>query len=78
MNLHEVIYQVVNSPSLANHVLQNSQILLQKFNLAPAEAQAIVNLLHNSKAMELLLSAQALPGATLSGIENAWVPPQWP
>jgi hypothetical protein len=77
-HLHEVIYQLVANPELLSEVTQNTQVLLQKFNLAHHEAQALLAMLKDSSLTHSLLSPKFLHHMTIALSEQAWTPPDVP
>jgi predicted RNA-binding protein associated with RNAse of E/G family len=75
-NLHHITYQIVSTPNLFADILNDSQILEEKFNLAQAEAQAILSVLRDRTTLERLLSAETLRTVSSKISEAVWPPPR--
>jgi hypothetical protein len=73
--LHEVVYQIVSSPTLLAEIAQNGQVLFERFNLATAEAQALLNIIQDSETLANLLATDYIPDS-LSSMQ--WDPKQQP
>lgn len=69
--LHEVVYQIVSNRALLAEIAQDAQVLFEKFNLSPLEANSLLALIQNDMALHILLSVQD-PIQMLS--VNVWVP----
>jgi hypothetical protein len=76
-NLHKAVYQIVNSPQLMAQILEDSQMLGQRFGLAAEESKVLRNLIQDRGAMDGLLAADTLQEAIAGDWQAIWVPPTY-
>jgi hypothetical protein len=76
-NLHKAIYQIVNSQELMAQILEDSQMLGQRFGLAAEESKVLLNLIQDRGAMDGLLAADTLQEAIAGDWQAIWVPPTY-
>ncbi len=69
--LHEVVYQIVSNSTLLAEIMQQGPALLEQFNLASAEKQALSSMIQNSDSLRQLLAADYVPSPAP---EQAWIP----
>lgn len=75
-HLQLAVYQLVNDRSLLAEAIENSQLLLQRFGLAPAEAQAVLSVLGDSEQRRRLLSMESVHNIVDDLLDvGIWVPP---
>ncbi len=75
-HLQLAVYQLVHDRSLLAEAIENSQLLLQRFGLAPAEAQAVLSVLGDSEQRSRLLSTESVHKIVDDLLDGAvWVPP---
>ncbi len=69
--LHEVVYQIVSNPVLLAEIVQNGQVIIDRFNIAPAEVQAILALIQDGETIFDLLAKDYFPHPSP---DQQWVP----
>ena len=69
--LHEVVYQIVSNPVLLAEIAQNGQAVIGRFNITPAEVQAISAIIQDGESIFDLLVNDFIPHPSP---EQQWVP----
>jgi hypothetical protein len=69
--LHEVVYQIVSNPVILAEIAQNGQALIDRFNIAPTEVQAILALFQDGDTIFNLLANDYFPDPSP---DQQWVP----
>lgn len=58
--LHKLIYQTTQNPNIVNDLIQNSQSLIEKFNLSTNEVTALKTILTPQGSLQALTTPNTL------------------
>lgn len=70
--LHELVFQTLHNPQMAQAIATDSQAILQQFNISAVEMDALRHVLHNN--LDTLMASDSFHNALQGLVMKQWPP----